>query len=159
MAYWGKPEVDLFATRKKCKSSKFLFVMPRSSTSGGGRSAEPLDLQPGLCISCPSPHSEDFSKISRRHVLILVAPFWPKRPWFTTLLKLADPAPSEATPQTRPSFSGTSTASTNCHIKTISVATEEEVLRSKRLSEGYTNITSELKTSHQSYLWQNLEKM
>jgi len=99
---WGTPHVDLFATRhnKKCP----VFVSPAPDPLAWEVDALSLSLE-GLSAYAYPPHQIllrflqrfQMSKVCR---VIVVAPFWPKQPWFPLLNQLSLEPPLQL-PQSR----------------------------------------------------------
>ena len=92
---WGTPQVDLFATRynRKCEC----FVSPAPDPLAWEVDALTLDLE-GL-VAYAYPPQQILLKflqrfqLARRCRVILVAPFWPKQPWFPLLSQLTVDGP------------------------------------------------------------------
>jgi len=94
---WGTPIVDLFATRYNNKCP--VFVSPAPDPLAWEVDALTLDLE-GL-NAYAYPPQQILLKFLQRFLLtkscrvILVAPFWPRQPWFPLLLQMTveDPVP------------------------------------------------------------------
>ena len=96
---WGMPQVDLFATRfnHKCQ----LFVSPVPDSLAMGTDALSISWE-GLWAYAFPPH-QILSKVlakMRQHScqLIIIAPLWPKRPWFPDLLEWSIQLPFKLPP-------------------------------------------------------------
>ena len=92
---WGKPLLDLFATRanKKC----LLYVSPVPDPQALGVDALTMDLE-GVHGYAYPPHqilSRFLQRVqlTSRYNLIVVAPYWPNQPWFPVLMALAEENP------------------------------------------------------------------
>ena len=86
---WGTPEIDLAATPANAKCVKFLSRVPFPTAEGTDCLLHPWDFNLGY-IFPPTPLIARFlSRLRRSSVTVIaVIPFWPRRPWFTTLLQL-----------------------------------------------------------------------
>ena len=92
---WGKPLLDLFATKtnKKC----LLYVSPVPDPQALGVDALTMDLE-GVHGYAYPPHqilSKFLQKVqlTSKYNLIVVAPYWPNQPWFPVLMALAEEDP------------------------------------------------------------------
>lgn len=80
---WGQPEVDLFASEANKKVAQFFSIHPRDQATGIDAFANPWQFN--MCYAFPpvwliAAVLQKF--LAESTDLILVAPFWPKRPWF-----------------------------------------------------------------------------
>ncbi|XP_075201274.1 uncharacterized protein LOC142303624 [Anomaloglossus baeobatrachus] len=87
---WGKPQVDLFASRTNAKLEVFFSLNPRDVPAAIDAMAQPWSM--GLVYAFPP--LPLLPRVLRKiqpdgvHVII-IAPFWPKRSWFSLLRNLA----------------------------------------------------------------------
>jgi len=92
---WGAPHVDLFATRYNAKCQTF--VSPAPDPLAWEVDALSIDLE-GIFGYAYPPHQILLKFLQRFQMvsvckLIVVAPFWPKQPWFPLLKQLASCPP------------------------------------------------------------------
>jgi hypothetical protein len=92
---WGKPFLDLFATRtnKKC----MLYVSPVPDPQALGVDALTMDLEGEHGYAYP-PHqilSKFLQKVqlTRKYNLIVIKPYWPNQPWFPVFMALTEENP------------------------------------------------------------------
>lgn len=91
---WGYPVADLFANRNNRKTEIFFSMNPADQALGIDALANPWP--PGLCYAFPPIRliPEVLRKFRLEETdLILIAPFWPKRPWFSLLQSLVSEPP------------------------------------------------------------------
>lgn len=134
-AYWGKPVVDLFANKENAKVPHFCSLYPGDQPLAVDTLQTPWTFS--LAYAFPPLHliPRVLAKfLAEETCLILVALFWPKRPWFTTLLRLTDQPPLRL-PCGQDLLSQEPLSSASNHAEPLSVVTEEEILRSKGLTE------------------------
>lgn len=97
---WGHPDIDLAATPENRKCQRFLSRNPFPSAEGTDCLQHTWNFRLGY-IFPPTPLIAKFLlRLKHSAALVLaVIPFWPRRPWFTTLLQLstADPIPLPVT--------------------------------------------------------------
>lgn len=98
---WGSPEIDLAATPENAKCRRFLSRIPFPLAEGANCLLHPWNFQLGY-IFPPTPLIARFLLRLKESSALVVAviPFWPRRPWFTTLMQLntADPLPLPLSP-------------------------------------------------------------
>lgn len=84
--YFGRPDIDLFTSHLNCQVSQFFshYLHPRAEVMDALMSPWPQGL---LYVFPPIPlFPWVFSCLrEQRSVLILVAPWWPYRPWFSMI--------------------------------------------------------------------------
>ncbi|XP_068092232.1 uncharacterized protein [Hyperolius riggenbachi] len=87
---WGYPEVDLFARRGNAKCHQFCALFPKDLPW----KLDAFTVDWGIARMYAFPPIPLLSRVIKKIVqdqarVILIAPLWPKRPWFTYLKKLA----------------------------------------------------------------------
>lgn len=89
----------------------------------------------------------------RRYKVLLVAPRWPRRHWFLTLLRLVHGQPRPFVPQSGPSFSGGGTnlaPKASCHV-IVGLAFSQPV--AEGLSDAVTTVTDVTTSKWSFHLW------
>ena len=90
---WGTPEVDLCATAQNAKVSTFISPLPTDHlqdclTTSWNQWSHLYAFPPSKLM----PKFLSKTQFLKDHQkLILIFPWWPKRPWFACLMKIADP--------------------------------------------------------------------
>ena len=87
---WGTPQIDLFASQVNAKVPRFFSLNRLDQAEGLDALAQRWSFR--LCYAFPPIQIIPLvlKKLQEeRTTLILVVPFWPKRPWFSSLLDLA----------------------------------------------------------------------
>jgi hypothetical protein len=92
---WYKPEMDMFATRFNRKLVRF--VSPFPDPEAWGVDAMTMDWD-GLCLYAFPPFALVGQVIRKMEQsvgcnMILIAPYWPARPWFGSLMGLITAQP------------------------------------------------------------------
>ncbi|XP_040188033.1 uncharacterized protein LOC120920173 [Rana temporaria] len=91
---WGYPEADLFANQENSKTEEFFSLNPGDRSLGIDALANPWPFD--LCYAFPPIRliPDELRKFLLEETdLILIAPFWPKRPWFSLLQSLVSEPP------------------------------------------------------------------
>lgn len=86
---WGRPRVDLFATQENSQMSRFFSLNRNEASLGVDALAQ--DWKFHLCYAFPPFQliPRVIAKIRKEETtVILITPFWPKRPWFSSLLQM-----------------------------------------------------------------------
>jgi hypothetical protein len=83
--------VDLFATRKNTRLPLFLSPFPDPLAQGVDALTDPWTFPGILYAFPPTPVMQALLNHVRaeRRTILLIAPWWPKQPWFTDLLELS----------------------------------------------------------------------
>lgn len=91
---WGIPDIDLAATPVNTKCQRYLARIPFPSAEGTDCLQHDWNFRLGY-IFPPTPLIPRFLlRLKRSKATVLaVLPFWPRRPWFTTLLQLSTAEP------------------------------------------------------------------
>ena len=90
----GIPEVDLAATPKNSKCQRFLSRAHFPSAEGTNCLALPWSFELGYIFLPTSRITRFLSRLRRSSATVIVLiPFRPRRPWFTTLLQLGTRPP------------------------------------------------------------------
>lgn len=87
---WGHPQVDLFAKEENAKIPVFFSLQRQDQALGVDALAHKWDFH----LSYAFPPFQLIPKVLAKFrlestELILIAPYWPKRPWFSTLMNLS----------------------------------------------------------------------
>ncbi|KAG8536531.1 hypothetical protein GDO81_026159 [Engystomops pustulosus] len=91
---WGFPSIDLFASKKNTQIEVFFSISPKDNPLGLDALSQSWKTNLAYAFPPFPLISRTLQKIqSSQTTVILVAPFWPKKPWFPLLLKLAISGP------------------------------------------------------------------
>ena len=93
---WGRPQVDLFATRYNAQLTTFVSPVPDPLAYAVDAMVTPWAGMWAYAYPPPALLPLVLEKVADETVrLVLIAPFWPKRPWFPRLLELLVEPPWE----------------------------------------------------------------
>ncbi|PIO08965.1 hypothetical protein AB205_0136040 [Aquarana catesbeiana] len=133
---WGQPEVDLFALAGNKKVAQFFSIHPRDQATGMDAFANPWQFN--LCYAFPLVRliaAVLWRFLAESTSLILMVPFWPKRPWFANFEETGH-LPSITSPgQGGLDFPGPYSTPANGEPQTKSLVSEERLLRTQGFSE------------------------
>ena len=87
--YFGRPEIDLFASRMNNKLSNYFSWRPDPFASGINAFAHSWDKKYGYAFPPFNQISKIIYKLTEHPscIIILICPFWPSQPWFPSLSK------------------------------------------------------------------------
>ncbi len=93
---FGQAQVDLFATQVSNSAMSPLVLSNSSGSTGAGCHGTDLADTSSVCCSPIALLPGVLARVRRDEVsLLLVAPFWPGRVWFSDLISLLDGSPWE----------------------------------------------------------------
>lgn len=98
---WGIPDMDLAATPENSKCSRFLSRATYPTAAGIDCLHHPWSFHLGYIFPPISLIARFLARLRRwTSIVIAVLPFWPRRPWFATILQLntEEPFPLPVTP-------------------------------------------------------------
>ena len=97
---WGEPEVDLFATRDNNRLPAFVSPFPDDQAVGSNSLSLDWNLWKSIYLFPPvNSLSKVLDKLQTfQGQALVVAPYWPSRPWFPRLMSLCHPPTSIPNP-------------------------------------------------------------
>ncbi|XP_077105640.1 uncharacterized protein LOC143764187 isoform X2 [Ranitomeya variabilis] len=101
ISLWGRPQIDLFATRKNRKVRRFASLSPADHPDILDALQAPWQFSLAYAFPPIILLPQVIRKIREEGArVVLIAPFWPKRPWFSWLrtMSVSDPWVLPSTP-------------------------------------------------------------